>query len=73
MSDDKKKVKISFAPGAFDKWEGSQEELDEFIEELKKQIETGELFENTLDLDLTNMEVGIDDIEIENDEPKKLH
>jgi hypothetical protein len=67
---DKKKVKISFAPGAFDNWEGTQEELDEFIAELTRQIETGEIFENTDNLE--DIELDIDDIELEGI-PRKLH
>jgi len=67
---DKKKVKISFAPGAFDNWDGTQEELDEFIAELTRQVETGEIFENIEDDE--NIELALDDIELE-DTPRKLH
>jgi hypothetical protein len=35
MTDEKKPLKIEFAPGCFDKFEGTQEELDEFIKEIK--------------------------------------
>ena len=34
MTDEKKPLKIEFAPGCFDNFEGSQEELDEFIKEI---------------------------------------
>jgi hypothetical protein len=39
------KIKIDFAPGAFDNFEGTQEELEELIAEITKQAESGELFE----------------------------
>lgn len=29
-----KKIKVQFAPGAFDDFEGTQEELDEFVKEI---------------------------------------
>ena len=32
----KKEMKIEFAPGAFDNFTGTQEELDRFINELKE-------------------------------------
>jgi hypothetical protein len=45
-----KKLKVEFAPGAFDSFEGTQEELDEFIAEIYKAIDSGELFENSIEL-----------------------
>lgn len=35
MTDEKKPMKIEFAPGCFDNFEGTQEELDEFIKEIR--------------------------------------
>ena len=46
-----KKIKIEFAPGAFDQFEGTQEELDEFIAELQRMAESGELEEQSVSLD----------------------
>jgi len=51
MTDEKKPVKIEFAPGALDNFDGTQEELDELIAEIHRMIETGELFENSRPLD----------------------
>lgn len=34
-----KKIKVSFAPGCFDNFDGTQEELDELITEIKKTFE----------------------------------
>jgi len=42
---------IVFAPGAFDQFEGTQAELDEFIAELHRMAESGELEEHSQILD----------------------
>ena len=46
--------KLSFAPGAFDDFEGTQEELDTFVQEIQDLAKSGELFDicNTLDMDI---------------------
>ena len=36
---EEKKMKVEFAPGAFDGFEGTQEELDELIAEVKAMFE----------------------------------
>jgi hypothetical protein len=36
----KKQIKIEFAPGAFDQFDGTQQELDEFIAELHRMAES---------------------------------
>lgn len=46
MTDDKK-LKVEFAPGCFDNFEGTQEELDEMIAEIMRMAETGELAEHS--------------------------
>lgn len=46
-----KKIQVEFAPGAFDQWEGTQEELDEFIREIQRMAESGELEEKSVPLD----------------------
>ena len=46
------KPKIEFAPGSFDNFEGTQEELDEFIAEITAMAESGELLENSEPLNL---------------------
>lgn len=43
--DDKKEVKITFAPGCFDSFEGTQEELDDLIKEINTMAESGELMD----------------------------
>ena len=53
---EEKKPEIVFAPGCFDSFEGSQEELDELINEIKRLVETGEIFERSTPLDVDSLE-----------------
>lgn len=46
MTEEKKPLKVEFAPGAFDNFDGTQEELDEMIAEITRMAETGELVDN---------------------------
>lgn len=46
MSDDTP-IKIVFSPNAFDGFDGTQEELDELVEEIKRMVADGSLFENS--------------------------
>lgn len=39
MTDEKKTPKIVFAPGAFDNFDGTQEELDEMVAEIQKMFD----------------------------------
>ena len=39
------KLKVVFAPGAFDKFEGTQEELDEILAEIQAMADSGEILE----------------------------
>ena len=50
MSDDKK-IHITFAPGAFDSFEGTQEELDALMAEIQRMAESGELEEHSIAID----------------------
>ena len=54
MTDDKK-LKIEFAPGAFDDFDGTQEELDALMVEITRMIESGEFRENSKALDLNEL------------------
>jgi hypothetical protein len=47
----KKKMKIGFAPGAFDTFDGTQEELDALVAELERMAESGELEANSVALE----------------------
>lgn len=50
-----KKMKIEFAPGAFDAFEGSQEELDELMIDIQTMVESGALFEQSEPVDMMTM------------------
>lgn len=42
-----KKLKVEIAPGAFDNFEGTQEELQDLIAQIHQMAEDGTLFENS--------------------------
>jgi hypothetical protein len=54
--EDEPKIRVEIAPGAFDSFEGTQEELDGLIAEINRLAETGELFERSQPLDIDNMD-----------------
>ncbi len=47
---ERKELKVEFAPGAFDHFDGTQEELDELIASIHAAIESGELFDQSREL-----------------------
>jgi len=49
---DNKKPEIVFAPVCFDNFDGTQEELQELIAHIHQMVESGELFEKAVPLDL---------------------
>lgn len=59
--EDKKAVEVVFAPGCFDKFEGSQEELDELIQQIKNMAQTGELFSQLTPAEYEDIQDLIDD------------
>jgi hypothetical protein len=50
-----KPLKIEFAPGCFDNFEGTQEELDELIAEITKAVESGDFMEKSQPLDMDSL------------------
>ncbi len=60
--DDMKDMKIEFAPGCFDNFEGTQEELDEFIATITEMFRSGEAQKKARPLDLDDMDE--EDIEL---------
>jgi hypothetical protein len=54
MEDDKK-LKIEFAPGCFDFFEGTQEELDALVATITESVESGVFLENSEPLDLDEL------------------
>ena len=59
---EKKKLEVVFAPGCFDTFDGTQEELDELTNEIKRLVESGELMENSTPVDLEDYSEEILDI-----------
>jgi hypothetical protein len=49
---DKKPLELVFAPGCFDNFEGTQEELDALIVEIQRMFDSGEAEQNAVQLDL---------------------
>lgn len=47
---EKKEIKIEFAPGCFDHFEGTQEELDELINEIKTMFASGNIHEKSREI-----------------------
>ena len=45
-----KELKIEFAPGCFDNFDGTQEELDSLIADIKNMITSGAIHENSTQL-----------------------
>jgi hypothetical protein len=52
MTDENKPLKIEFAPGCFDNFEGTQEELDEMIAEINRMFLSGEFEASSTELDI---------------------
>ena len=78
MTDKEHKPEIVFAPGCFDHFDGTQEELDELIASIQKMVDTGEIFEKAHPIDFDNpseedMEIIEHLMSLENDnEGRKL-
>ena len=43
-------LKLIFAPGCFDQFDGTQEELDALIKEIEEAFESGEAFEQAVEI-----------------------
>ena len=61
-TEENKPMKIVFAEGCFDEFDGTQEELDELISQLTAMAESGELLEKATSVDLDD--IDDDDTEI---------
>jgi len=54
--EESKELKIEFAPGCFDSFEGTQEELDALIEQIKSMFASGEAVENARMLNIDDLD-----------------
>ena len=55
MTEEKKALKLEFAPGCFDGFEGTQEELDDLIAEIQRQFDSGEMEANATPVDIDEL------------------
>jgi hypothetical protein len=53
---DEKKPKIIFDPEAFADFEGTQEELDELVSEIKTLFESGDFLKNSQPVDMQELQ-----------------
>lgn len=56
MTQEKKPLKITFAPGCFDHFDGTQEELDALIKEIQDGFQDGSFFEKAKMVDLDELD-----------------
>ena len=69
-----KKITVEFAPGAFDHFDGTQEELYELMAEIHRMVESGEMGENSRELTEEDFDELPDEIKqqlLSGDEPKR--
>ena len=55
MTKEKKALKLEFAPGCFDSFEGTQAELDEMVAEIHRMFESGEMEANATPVDFDEL------------------
>lgn len=55
MSDAPKEIKLVFAPGCFDTFEGTQEELNELMADIQASFDSGEMLEKGTAVDLDDL------------------
>lgn len=67
------KPRLVFAPGCFDNFDGTQEELDAFMAELERLLESGELLENSVPLETLEDEEQSLVEDLISQEPRRLH
>lgn len=58
-------MKIEFAPGAFDNFDGTQEELDEMVAEIQRMVDSGEIAENSRELTEEEFDELPDEVKIQ--------
>ena len=50
------KVKIEFAPGCFDNFEGTQEELDELVAKIQEEFENPDILSKSIPLNIDDLD-----------------
>jgi len=62
---EKKKMEVVFAPGCFDNFEGTQEELDQLIKEIQESVDNGTLFEKSSPVSFESLLEELSEEEVE--------
>lgn len=62
---EKKKMEVVFAPGCFDHFDGTQEELDQLIKEIQEGAENGTLFEKSNPVTIEDLLEDLSEEEVE--------
>jgi hypothetical protein len=62
---EKKKMEVVFAPGCFDHFDGTQEELDQLIKEIQEGAENGTLFEKSNPVSIETLLEDLSEEEVE--------
>jgi hypothetical protein len=55
MTEEKKAKTLEFAPGCFDSFEGTQEELDDLMSEIQRMFDSGEMEANSKPIDIDEL------------------
>ena len=55
MTEEKKALTLEFAPGCFDGFEGTQEELDDLMTEIQRMFDSGEMEANSTPVDIDEL------------------
>jgi hypothetical protein len=55
MTEEKKSRTLEFAPGCFDSFDGTQEELDEMVAEIQRMFDSGEMETNSRRVDIEEL------------------
>jgi hypothetical protein len=62
---EKKKMEVVFAPGCFDNFDGTQEELDQLIKEIQESVDNGTLFEKSSPVSIESLLEELSEEEVE--------
>ena len=55
MTEEKKALTLEFAPGCFDGFDGTQEELDDLMAEIQRMFDSGEMEANSTPVDIDEL------------------
>lgn len=62
---EEKKMKVTFAPGCFDNFDGTQEELDALVAEIQAMADSGELENAAVPVDIYQDLSDVDEEELQ--------